>query len=448
MSVPEVNGGVSRCGRVRKKTAKLMEMEESETVPTAATDRPPVRPVLTAPPSARSVKKKSAKIRTTSGGEEVLNDSSDAIEDEYVSVLDVQPFECEEIVSEEMIETVVPEPPILTKTVPSLRIKLNHVKGTAELEDRTNTHSLKRKGSSTNGSEASDRKKAKKSVAPRTVSPVAANNVHHTDHFILNNTSNHSHDLLAEHNPVSVVQITPVAPKPDPKKKANNAKSAKSSKSTPGTTVKRTNVTAYTLWCKENRPKVQKANPDMDFASASRALGEIWQGLSNNEKLQWKLKADKIKNGPVLMRETGPPVPEPVHKNHIPASASVRTTSTPHHQPVRRIVNTAKAASARAPKKSAASESITLNKTGQLTPVDVSAYLRLVGESLSAIGRRLSDQRHQMADSQSLSPLLDSTLCALAPLLALTSLDPRLRGCDPSTLSQTLENISSIMPGI
>lgn len=460
MSTTELNGGVSRHGRVRKKTAKLMEMEEIETAPTPGTDRPPVRPVLTTPQS-RSAKKKTAKLRITIGGEEVLSDANDVMDEQYVTVL--EPFECEEVVTEEVIDHI-PEPPVVHKTVPSLKIKLNPVKGTAELEDRTNNHTLKRKGSAVNGSEASERKKGKKSptvVAAATSSHSVPVNNHSEDHFSLNHTSHHSSDQL-ETGDVIVPPVdeapAPVTPKVETKKKAvTSAKAGKGSKSTPGSTVKRTNVTAYTLWCKENRPKVQKSDPQMDFASASRALGEIWQSLSNNEKLQWKLKADKIKNGPVQMRETGPPAPEPpvARPNHAPVTtpASSRTSSAPQHLPVRRIVPSVKAAAAsssnvRVSKKVVAPEAITWQKTGKVTPIDVSSYLRILGESLSSIGRRLSEQKHLPADRKSLLPLMDATLCSFAPLIALTTLDPRMNGCHPSTHTQMLENLSFIMPDV
>lgn len=459
MSTTEVNGGVSRHGRVRKKTAKLMEMEESESVPTAVADRPAVRQsvgIVTTPQSSRSVKKKSAKLRITIGGEEVLSDGNDGISEQYVTVL--EPIECEEVVSEQVIEPTA-EPPVLQKTVPSLKIKLNAAKGTAELEDRTNTHSLKRKGTTMNGSEASERKKAKEKKSPAASTSHSVPSINHfnhsDDHMSLNHTSNHhSNDQIAADELPAPVMEPVVTPKVEAKKKAGtSARTGKGSKSTPGSTVKRTNVTAYTLWCKENRPKVQKSNPQMDFAAASRALGEIWQSLSNNEKLQWKLKAEKIKNGPVQMRETGPPVPEPavVKANHTPVTATPASSRTPstttHHQPVRRIVPSVKANASRVSKK-AAVEAETRHKTGKVTAIDVSSYLRILGESMSSIGRRLSDQRHQNADRNNLLPLLDSTLCALVPLITLTTLDPRLDGCDPSIHTQMLENLSFIMPDV
>ncbi|KAF4521422.1 hypothetical protein B566_EDAN010579 [Ephemera danica] len=54
----------------------------------------------------------------------------------------------------------------------------------------------------------------------------------------------------------------------------------------------------------------------------------------------------------------------------------------------------------------------------------------------------------QIAVSGSFSVLLDSLLCAMAPLLCLTQQVPELNGCPAETLSQTLDNIAYIMPGL
>ncbi|XP_071002123.1 HMG domain-containing protein 4-like isoform X2 [Oncorhynchus clarkii lewisi] len=86
----------------------------------------------------------------------------------------------------------------------------------------------------------------------------------------------------------------------------------------------------------------------------------------------------------------------------------------------------------------------------EVDPVNAAAHLQLLGESLSHIGHRLQGTKEMMAVSGSLSVLLDSLLCALAPLACLTSLVPELRSC-PShshTLAETLDNIAYVMPGL
>lgn len=81
-------------------------------------------------------------------------------------------------------------------------------------------------------------------------------------------------------------------------------------------------------------------------------------------------------------------------------------------------------------------------------PIDVAAHLKLLGESLTIIGERLKEHEGQIAVSGTLSVLLDSLLCALGPLLCLTQQIPATDGAKPETLSQMLDNIAYIMPGL
>ena len=39
------------------------------------------------------------------------------------------------------------------------------------------------------------------------------------------------------------------------------------------------------LWCSNIRPKVVNENPSLDFGQISKRLGEIWQGLSEKDKM-------------------------------------------------------------------------------------------------------------------------------------------------------------------
>lgn len=48
----------------------------------------------------------------------------------------------------------------------------------------------------------------------------------------------------------------------------------------------------------------------------------------------------------------------------------------------------------------------------------------------------------------SLSVLLDSLLCALGPLMCLTTQIPELHGCPAETHSRTLDNLAYFMPGL
>ncbi|XP_047222585.1 HMG box-containing protein 4-like isoform X3 [Girardinichthys multiradiatus] len=50
--------------------------------------------------------------------------------------------------------------------------------------------------------------------------------------------------------------------------------------------------------------------------------------------------------------------------------------------------------------------------------------------------------------SSSLSLLLDSLLCALAPLMCLTTQIPELASCTEHALASALENVAYMMPGL
>lgn len=81
-------------------------------------------------------------------------------------------------------------------------------------------------------------------------------------------------------------------------------------------------------------------------------------------------------------------------------------------------------------------------------PVSAAAHLHLLGESLSLIGLHLQETNKMVCMSSGFSLLLDSLLCALAPLICLTTQIPELKSCTQQTLASTLENIAYLMPGL
>ncbi|XP_054866020.1 uncharacterized protein LOC111584783 isoform X3 [Amphiprion ocellaris] len=81
-------------------------------------------------------------------------------------------------------------------------------------------------------------------------------------------------------------------------------------------------------------------------------------------------------------------------------------------------------------------------------PVSAAAHLHLLGESLSLIGLHLQETNKMVCMSSGFSLLLDSLLCALAPLICLTAQIPELKSCTQHTLGSTLENIAYVMPGL
>ena len=44
----------------------------------------------------------------------------------------------------------------------------------------------------------------------------------------------------------------------------------------------------YMVFCKEQRPKIVKANPNMSFGEVGKALGAAWGKLSDAQKAKYK----------------------------------------------------------------------------------------------------------------------------------------------------------------
>lgn len=74
-----------------------------------------------------------------------------------------------------------------------------------------------------------------------------------------------------------IVKAKPAkSPKKAPKAKADKADKPKRA---PG---------PYMIFCKEERPKIVKANPNMSFGEVGKALGEKWRGMSDAQKAKYK----------------------------------------------------------------------------------------------------------------------------------------------------------------
>ncbi|GAB1867563.1 High mobility group protein 2-like 1 [Camponotus japonicus] len=223
----------------------------------------------------------------------------------------------------------------------------------------------------------------------------------------------------------------------------------------------KTRFTAYMLWAKKIRQELLEQSPYMDFAAISKRLGELWATVPHLEKYNWRRRAKRLAAKPHSLPASKD---EPIWKMPPPASRK---------KFINKIGNGKET-------KTAAKKTIQLgmpsvvgnipisppsNRTGKdlvnepvigtgmykvigTQPIDVAAHLKLLGESLTIIGERLKEHDGQIAVSGSLSVLLDSLLCALGPLICLTQQLPETNGAKPETLSQMLDNIAYLMPGL
>ncbi|XP_053708008.1 HMG domain-containing protein 4a isoform X2 [Synchiropus splendidus] len=190
---------------------------------------------------------------------------------------------------------------------------------------------------------------------------------------------------------------------------------------------KKKNTTAYQVFCKEYRVNINAEQPGLVFGELSKKLAEVWKAMPEKDKQVWKQKAQYLQ-----------------HKQNKAEATTVKQKSSSESKSKAVAPGTGVVSPSRAP----AALSLSPARVPDVDPIDAAAHLQLLGESLSLIGHRLQETEGMVAVSGSLSVLLDSILCALGPLTCLTAQIPQLNGCPRNVLSNTLDNIAYIMPGL
>ncbi|MXQ80095.1 hypothetical protein E5288_WYG013591 [Bos mutus] len=198
------------------------------------------------------------------------------------------------------------------------------------------------------------------------------------------------------------------------------------------TEPKKKNMSAYQVFCKEYRVTIVADHPGIDFGELSKKLAEVWKQLPEKDKLVWKQKAQYLQ-----------------HKQNKAEATTVKRKASSSEGSMKVKASSMGVLS---PQKKSPPTAMLLPaspaKAPETEPIDVAAHLQLLGESLSLIGHRLQETEGMVAVSGSLSVLLDSIICALGPLACLTTQLPELNGCPKQVLSNTLDNIAYIMPGL
>lgn len=238
--------------------------------------------------------------------------------------------------------------------------------------------------------------------------------------------------------------------KPAPKKRGPKPSPRKNIRKDKG----KARFTAYMLWAKQIRQKLISTHSDMDFSQVSKKLGELWHTVPSSEKYSWKRQADRLAarysqkvskrgggttgGGGTQRTKSTAAAPPPLHSkatmNRQTVEAVIETRPSPPDPPPRALV-----------KPTLPSD---LFKVTGTAPLDLAAHLRLLGDNLTIIGERLKDHEGRMAISGSMSLLMDSFLCALGPLICLTSHVSELNACPQELLTHILDNIAYIMPGL
>ncbi|XP_059407530.1 HMG box-containing protein 4-like isoform X2 [Carassius carassius] len=211
------------------------------------------------------------------------------------------------------------------------------------------------------------------------------------------------------------------------KKKKEEKDSDKHDKDKP----KKKNTTAYQVFCKEYRVNINAEQPGLVFGELSKKLAEVWKQLPEKDKLVWRQKAQYLQ-----------------HKQNKAEAMTVKRKTLTTSESKSKGPSKAVSLGAGLAPQGRSSLSLSPVRVPDVDPIDAAAHLQLLGESLSLIGHRLQETEGMVAVSGSLSVLLDSILCALGPLTCLTAQVPQLNGCPRNILSNTLDNIAYIMPGL
>ncbi|XP_057195087.1 HMG box-containing protein 4-like [Triplophysa rosa] len=198
-------------------------------------------------------------------------------------------------------------------------------------------------------------------------------------------------------------------------------------------------LTAYQIFYKEYRNSILEEEPGLDFGDLSKRLADAWKQLPEGDKQVWRerseyLQRKQMKSDAVKQHQTA-------SQRHLKDSSKPKD----HHPPVGGGVALKRQDTAVAPVQNG---SVLPLRDPDVDPIDAAAHLQLLGESLSLIGRRLQETEGMVTVSGSLSVLLDSVLCALGPLVCLTTQVSELNGCPHQLLSNTLDNIAYVMPGL
>ncbi|KAM3864219.1 HMG domain-containing protein 4a [Diretmus argenteus] len=192
---------------------------------------------------------------------------------------------------------------------------------------------------------------------------------------------------------------------------------------------KKATTSAYQVFCKEYRVNInaEQAGVRNVFGELSKKLAEVWKAMPEKDKLVWRQKAQYLQ-----------------HKQNKAEATTVKRKSSTDAKSKGVGMGTGMVS----PTRASGSVSLSPARVPDVDPIDAAAHLQLLGESLSLIGHRLQETEGMVAVSGSLSVLLDSILCALGPLTCLTAQIPQLNGCPRNVLSNTLDNVAYIMPGL
>lgn len=204
---------------------------------------------------------------------------------------------------------------------------------------------------------------------------------------------------------------------------------------------KRKKPSAYVLWCKENRTDIQTNYPTLSFIDLSKKMGEIWHKLPQNEKEKWFSMANSISKGAI-----GSPYNnlQTLDEDFKPKVISGKKTRPITFDMTRDLLGDFEL--------NENNECVIDGETHKIDikPIDIQAYLNVLGDSLINIGKYLErgikyESEINYTQEDAISTLLDTLLITISSLIALTSTLPCMEG-NKDKYRKLMDNVSILMP--
>ena len=203
---------------------------------------------------------------------------------------------------------------------------------------------------------------------------------------------------------------------------------------------KRPAISAYVLWCKENRSHIQSNYPELDFCNLSKKMGGIWHTLPKTEKDKWTRKAQ-------LMTKYGTGFnmgaiydydDEDLKPEIVLGSLTLPITKTLDKTYGENFINT-ETSSIEGEKHHIGTELI-----------DAQAYLSILGDSLMTISSYIQrgikyNSEIRYCPMAAISTLLDTALVSMSTLASVTLSLPNI-SVDRKMAKKTIENATYFMP--
>lgn len=208
----------------------------------------------------------------------------------------------------------------------------------------------------------------------------------------------------------------------------------------------KTRMTAYMLWARSVRDQIKG---DVDFATRSQRISEMWSNVSKTERMIWRRRVSHYNRKTAA--EAQKQMQAANQSNQTVSKSRGASTSTTQGTVTARTATRTTETSRRNGRRGQVTQG---NSSSPLDHANVAAHLKLLGDSLANIGMSLEQHERdgrQNSITGTVSVLLDSLLCSMVPLMCLTT---QIEGFGhrvahlKDTFQNTLDNIAYVMPGL